>query len=96
MIGTVFTALAIMDTLAILLAGPVVAALLKLSMRLEGIGKGLPYLLALALCGLTTLVLAQVRVEDPASRGELVDEEQRLLPDGEDERDNEVPSSRQC
>jgi hypothetical protein len=96
MIGTVFTALAIMDTLAILLAGPVVAAILKLSMRLEGVGKGLPFLLALALSGLTMIVLAQVRVKNTISQDGLVDEEQRLLPGGEDESGNEVASSRQC
>ena len=84
MIGTIFTALAIMDTMSILLAGPVIAAILKLSMRLDGVGKGLPYLLALALCGLTTIVLAQVRIRNPASGDDLVDEEQRLLPESED------------
>lgn len=93
MIGTVFTALAIMDTLAILLAGPAIAAILKLSMRLEGVGKGLPYLLALALCGLTTIALAQVRVKDSASQDVLEDEEQRLLPGSEDERRVEGPAS---
>lgn len=93
MIGTVFTALAIMDTLAILLAGPAIAAILKLSMRLEGVGKGLPYFLALALCVLTTIALAQVRVKSPNPQDGLVDEEQRLLPDGEDERGDRRQSS---
>ncbi|POS71768.1 hypothetical protein DHEL01_v209838 [Diaporthe helianthi] len=94
MIGTVFTALAIMDTLAILLAGPAIAAILKLSMRLEGVGKGLPYFLSLALCGLTTIALAQVRVKDPNFHDGLEDEEQRLLPGGEDECDDRgLPST---
>lgn len=93
MIGTVFTALAIMDTMAILLAGPVNAAVLKWSMRLQKTGKGLPFLLAFVLSVLTTLVLAQVRIPNPASEGGLVDEEQRLLPNGED--DNERESSTQ-
>lgn len=84
MIGTVFTALAIMDTMAVLLAGPVNAAVLKWSMRLEGVGKGLPYLLAFVLSGLTTIVLAQVRIQNPTSEDGLVDEEQRLLSNGED------------
>lgn len=91
MIGTVFTALAIMDTMAILLAGPVNAAVLKWSLRLEKTGKGLPFLLAFVLSVLTTLVLAQVRIRNPASEDGLADEEQRLLPNGED--DNERGSS---
>lgn len=96
MIGTVFTALAIMDTLAILLAGPAVAEILKLSIRLDGIGKGLPYLLSLGLCGLTTIVLAQVRVNNPTSQDGLADEAQRLLSDGENEYGEERASTRQC
>lgn len=84
MIGTVFTTLAIMDTMAVLLAGPVNAAVLKWSMRLDGVGKGLPYLLAFALSGLTTIVLAQVRIQSPTSEDGL-DEEQRLLSDNEDD-----------
>lgn len=91
MIGTVFTALAIMDTMAILLAGPANAAVLKWSMRLKKTGKGLPFLLALVLSVLTTLVLAQVRIPNPASENGLADEEQRLLPNRED--DNEGESS---
>lgn len=93
MIGTVFTALAIMDTMAILLAGPVNAAVLKWSMRLEGMGKGMPFWLAFALSGVTTVVLAQVRIRNPTSEDGLVDEEQRLLPGGEDDTDR--GSSRQ-
>lgn len=85
MIGTVFTALAIMDTMAVLLGGPVNAAVLKWSMRLEGAGKGLPYLLALVLSGLTTIVLAQVRIQNPTSENGLLDEEQRLLSNGDDD-----------
>lgn len=87
MIGTVFTALAIMDTLAILLAGPVNAAMLKWSMRLDSIGKGMPFWLAFFLCGLTTIALAQVRIKDATSEEEVADEEQRLLSD--DENGNE-------
>ncbi|KAG6363588.1 hypothetical protein INS49_008689 [Diaporthe citri] len=87
MIGTVFTALAIMDTMAVLLGGPVNAAVLKWSMRLEGVGKGLPYLLALVLSGLTAIVLAQVRIQTPTSEDGLVDEAQRLLSNDEDDND---------
>ncbi|KAK7741291.1 hypothetical protein SLS63_000844 [Diaporthe eres] len=94
MIGTVFTALAIMDTMAVLLAGPVNAAVLKWSMRLEGVGKGLPYLLAFVLSGLTTIVLAQVRIPNPMSEDDLGDEEQRLLSNGED-NDSQRESARQ-
>lgn len=93
MIGTVFTALAIMDTMAVLLAGPVNAVVLKWSMRLEGIGKGMPFWLAFVLCGLTTIVLSHVRIENVTSEDRVVDEEQRLLSDGED--DNERRSLRQ-
>lgn len=82
-----------MDTMAVLLAGPVNAAVLKWSMRLESIGKGMPFWLAFVLCGLTTLVLAQVRIENATSEDGVVDEEQRLLSDGED--DNERRSLRQ-
>lgn len=94
MIGTVFTALAIMDTMAILLAGPVNAVVLKWSMRLQKTGKGLPFLSAFVLSVLTTLVLAQVRIQNPASEDGLVDEEQRLLPNGEDDNERE-PSTQQ-
>lgn len=91
MIGTVFTALAIMDTMAVLLGGPVNATVLKWSMRLEGVGKGLPYLLALVLSSLTTIVLAQVRIQNPMSEDELVDEEQRLLSNVEDDNQRASP-----
>lgn len=93
MIGTVFTALAIMDTMAVLLAGPVNAAVLKWSMRLEGIGKGMPFWLAFVLCGLTKIVLSHVRIENATSEDGIVDEEQRLLSDGEN--DSERRSLRQ-
>lgn len=93
MIGTVFTALAIMDTLAILLAGPVNAAMLKWSMRLDSIGKGMPFWLAFFLCGLTMVALAQVRIKDATSENGVADEEQRLLSDGEG--DHERGSLRQ-
>lgn len=93
MIGTVFTALAIMDTMAILLAGPANAVVLKWSMRLEGAGQGLPFWVAFVLSVLTTIVLAQVRIQNATSEDGVVDEEQRLLQNDED--DDERGPSRQ-
>lgn len=50
MIGTLFTTLSMMDTLDSLLAGPLVAKTFGWSMRLDGIWKGLPYIMSFLIC----------------------------------------------
>lgn len=62
MIGTLFTTLAIMDTIGSLLAGPVVAGTFSWSLKFEGIWRGMPYVFSFMLCGLATLALARVKL----------------------------------
>ncbi|KAF0325165.1 MFS multidrug transporter [Colletotrichum asianum] len=57
MVGTLFTTLSMMDTLGSLLAGPIVARTFSWSMRLDGIWKGLPYIMSFAMCDLASLAL---------------------------------------
>ncbi|KAF4869877.1 MFS efflux pump atnC [Colletotrichum siamense] len=57
MVGTLFTTLSMMDTLGSLLAGPIVARTFSWSMRLDGIWKGMPYIMSFAMCGLASLAL---------------------------------------
>ncbi|KAF3811975.1 Efflux pump ustT [Colletotrichum gloeosporioides] len=59
MVGTLFTTLSMMDTLGSLLAGPIVARTFSWSMRLDGIWKGLPYVMSFAMCGLASLALSR-------------------------------------
>ncbi|KAH8847937.1 hypothetical protein MCOR31_005551 [Pyricularia oryzae] len=47
-----------MDTLGSLLAGPVVAGIFGWSMRLDGVWKGMPYLVSFVLCGLASVALS--------------------------------------
>ncbi|KAJ6442834.1 MFS transporter [Purpureocillium lavendulum] len=85
MIGTLFTTLAIMDTIGSLLAGPTVAATFSWSLRLGGVLRGMPYLFAFILCGLATLALMQVRLPPQQRRsGASEDEESTafLRPEG--------------
>ncbi|KAI6403203.1 hypothetical protein MCOR23_003579 [Pyricularia oryzae] len=58
MVGTLYTTLSIMDTLGSLLAGPVVAGIFGWSMRLDGVWKGMPYLVSFVLCGLASVALS--------------------------------------
>ncbi|KAF5525216.1 MFS efflux pump atnC [Colletotrichum aenigma] len=59
MVGTLFTTLSMMDTLGSLLAGPIVARTFSWSMRLDGIWKGMPYVMSFAMCGLASLALSR-------------------------------------
>ena len=58
MVGTLFTTLSMMDTLGSLLAGPIVAKTFSWSMRLDGIWKGLPFVMSFLLCGAAVLMLS--------------------------------------
>lgn len=81
MIGTLFTTLSIMDTLGSLLAGPIVAKTFSWSLRLDGIWKGMPYVMSFIICGLASLALARAgSVDLPAEHPEThEDEESRAL-----------------
>ncbi|KAK1969086.1 putative MFS transporter [Colletotrichum sublineola] len=59
MVGTLFTTLSMMDTLGSLLAGPIIAKTFSWSMRLDGIWKGMPYVMSLIICGLASLALSR-------------------------------------
>ncbi|KAK2026626.1 putative MFS transporter [Colletotrichum zoysiae] len=59
MVGTLFTTLSMMDTLGSLLAGPIVAKTFSWSMRLDGIWKGMPYVMSFIICGLASLALSR-------------------------------------
>ncbi|KAK1990799.1 putative MFS transporter [Colletotrichum falcatum] len=76
MVGTLFTTLSMMDTLGSLLAGPIVAKTFSWSMRLDGIWKGMPYVMSFVICGLASLALSR------AGSGGLPD---RHLEDHDDE-----------
>lgn len=58
MIGTLYTTLSMMDTMGSLLAGPIVAKTFSWSMRLDGIWKGMPYVMSFILCGVAALALS--------------------------------------
>lgn len=89
MIGTLFTTLSMMDTLGSLLAGPIVAKTFSWSMRLDGIGKGMPYVMSFLMCGGAALALS--RAGSAGLPVEAHDDEERssFLP-----RDTEVGSVR--
>lgn len=57
MIGTPFTTLSMVDTLGSLLAEPIVAKTFSWSMRLDGIWKGLPYIMSFLICVEAVLAL---------------------------------------
>ncbi|KAJ4400236.1 hypothetical protein N0V85_005804 [Neurospora sp. IMI 360204] len=68
MIGILFTTLAMMDTAGSLMAGPVVAWSFGWSLGLEGLWKGLPYMVSCVLCAMATIFLIfGVRAERPGS-----------------------------
>lgn len=78
MVGTLLTSVAMMDTTGSLLAGPVVAQTFSLSLNLDGVGRGLPYLCSFILCGLATAALFNVRsVDRPDEKPAPVDEERQ-------------------
>lgn len=62
MVGTLYSTLSTMDTFGSLLAGPVMAQGLKMSVRLGGIWRGMPYIFSFVLCGLTAVVLMRLRI----------------------------------
>ncbi|KAK1848599.1 MFS multidrug transporter [Colletotrichum chrysophilum] len=85
MVGTLFTTLSMMDTLGSLLAGPIVARTFSWSMRLDGIWKGMPYVMSFAMCGLASLALSRAGHADlPEEYLESHDEEERRLLLGQD------------
>ncbi|KAK1570186.1 major facilitator superfamily domain-containing protein [Colletotrichum navitas] len=59
MVGTLFTTLSMMDTLGSLLAGPIVAKTFSWSLRLDGIWKGMPYVMSFIICGLASIALSR-------------------------------------
>lgn len=68
MIGILFTTLAMMDTAGSLMAGPVVARSFGWSLGLEGLWRGLPYMVSCVLCAVATVFLVfGVRAERPSS-----------------------------
>ncbi|KAK1774004.1 major facilitator superfamily domain-containing protein [Copromyces sp. CBS 386.78] len=71
MIGILFTTLAMMDTAGSLMAGPVVAWSFGWSLGLEGLWRGLPYMVSCVLCAVATVFLIfGVKAERPDSRDE--------------------------
>lgn len=78
MIGTLYTALSVMETTGSLIAGPLTAEAFKLAMKLGGIWRGLPFMLSLALCGLAALFLTRIRVDRELVK-EQFDDEASLL-----------------
>lgn len=68
MIGILFTTLAMMDTAGSLMAGPVVAWSFGWSLGLEGLWRGLPYMVSCVLCAVATVFLIfGVKAERPDS-----------------------------
>ncbi|KAK4185320.1 major facilitator superfamily domain-containing protein [Podospora australis] len=63
MVGTVFTTLSLMDTVGALFAGRIDALVIKQALRMEGVWQSLPFIFALVLCAVSTLVLGYVRVD---------------------------------
>ena len=73
MIGILFTTLAMMDTAGSLMAGPVVAWSFGWSLGLEGVWRGLPYMVSCALCVVATgLLVFGVGAERPGESDEEV------------------------
>lgn len=71
MIGILFTTLAMMDTAGSLMAGPAVAWTFSWSLGLEGLWRGLPYLVSCVLCAVATIFLIfGVKAERPVSSDE--------------------------
>ena len=64
MLGTLYAMLSVMDTVGSLLAGPIMANGLKLSLRLRDIWRGMPYIFSFLFCGVTAVILLRLRVSD--------------------------------
>lgn len=86
-LGTVFTTLSLMDTVGALFAGPIDALLMKHSLRMEGVWKGLPFMFAFVCCALATFALAYVNIQHYITLEESEYNEQRPFLGGS--RDNE-------
>lgn len=86
MLGTLYTAMAVMETLGSLLAGPLVSGLFGWSMRLGGTWAGMPFMLSFALAGSVAMMLFLVRASTDSTIPEedaRDEEEQRaILHDG--------------
>lgn len=83
-IGTLYTTLAIMDSVGSLVAGPVVASLFDLSMEMKGIWVGMPFLSSFILtCLVAALVLTvgsvTTRSKQPGTVTAGIDEEEAAL-----------------
>lgn len=85
MIGTLFTTLSMMDTLGSLLAGPIVAKTFSWSMRLDGIWKGLPYIMSFLICVGAVLALFGADSAGLPVRTDDNEERTSLLPGGTEE-----------
>lgn len=77
MVGTLFTTLSMMDTAGSLLAGPIVAQAFSWSMRIEGMGKGIPYIMSFIGCALASLALHRVRSDVFSLEEHECDDEER-------------------
>ncbi|KAJ5971438.1 MFS general substrate transporter [Penicillium vulpinum] len=67
MMGTLYSTLALMDTLGSLLAGPMMSWAFRWGMNLGGVWLGMPYIISAALCGAMTAVIFLIRLERPGS-----------------------------
>ncbi|CAI7678157.1 unnamed protein product [Penicillium discolor] len=67
MIGTLYSALALMETLGSLLAGPVMSWAFRWGVNLGGAWLGMPYLISAAICGAMTTIILLIRLERPES-----------------------------
>jgi hypothetical protein len=62
MLATLYTALSLIDTIASLLAGPLVSAAFSLGSKLGGVWQGIPFLFACGLCTLASVFMLRVRL----------------------------------
>ncbi len=62
MLGTLYTALSVMDTTGALLAGPLVAKAFKWGMHNGGVWLGMPYMFSMVLFGSCCLVIFSVKL----------------------------------
>jgi sugar phosphate permease len=60
--GTLFTIIAVVEELGALVAGPLLAICFRISLSLEGIWTGLPYLPAACLSLIAVIILYCIRV----------------------------------
>lgn len=88
-IGTVYTALSIMDSIGSIVAGPVVAGLFNISMGLEGIWLGLPFVSSFVLSSVIAVSVFTIRPktfqEERAEEERGDDDETTALLPGEEE-----------